>query len=958
MKKPVLSLSLSLLLLASCGPAPVATPSPTPTPTPTPSASPVFQGQTTLSGTVALDAQSVVVEASNATGTFRKSALASNKTYQIDGVPVGERIRVQAQYRNNPAVILSALVEPGPEHKEKTLSLDINLETSVTELIYARAAAQGRSTIVNTRLSDFTAHQGLSAYRSRVLQVLQEIMATPIDAIVVVVPQAPKLTQTIDEVLPLIEATLANQPLPSATPTPVVSGSPASPQPTATPSTVFTPVRLLIKPGKDLTIARNTSLQLWVAGLDALGNQQTLTPTWSGGNSSIGNLGPDGVFTPSGTSGSVTFTARFGSLSETVTVNVTDADLRELEIVPNTNITLSVGQPFELKAKGEDEKGREVTVSPTWSLTNNFVGRVDGNGVFTPLQAGRVDLTARAREFSSTVTITVESSASFLIEVSPNQPVVLPGRQQMIQVLGLDVASNLASTAFSFSVADPTIGSFISQDTSINGITPTAIFQASTPGTTQVTVRDVISNVTSTFSLTVAEGVPFITGIAPANIPLVPGQTITISGENFSSSAISNQVLFNGLPGTVLSATPTTVLATVPVGAFSGFVSVVSDGRKGSAYPFVITPRLDSISPVEAGEGDLVTISGQHFSTDNPAHNAVFFDSERASVPINVTNSSMQVRVPTNLDSDVQVSVRVKGQLSNFREFTLAGSSLPTWREDQAAPTSRSGAMAELIDGDIYVIGGYQSGTSDRLEIYDVSSNTWRTGATMPDQSPNLTTTVLSDELYAIGGSGGSQTIYKYDPDNNIWSNLNLTVDHPHVGAVAEGYNGKLYIIGGEGSSGRVVEVCDPNGGAIPEDHCIPKQTSPTRRFEAASALYNGKIYVIGGGDNTTEDRITAYDIEDDKWITSLTPMPKRLRQARTAVLNNRIYVVGGIDESGNASDGIYEYNPIGNSWRTLRRLPSGREGAAVAGISSRLYVIGGENSSGSTTNTNFRGTL
>ncbi|HEY9841187.1 MAG TPA: kelch repeat-containing protein, partial [Candidatus Obscuribacterales bacterium] len=785
--------------------------------------------------------------------------------------------------------------------------------------------------------------------------VLQEIMATPIDAIVVVVPSAPKLLQTLDEVLPLIEATLKNQPLP--TPVPTATATPSvTPSTAPTPNPVFTPVRLLIKPGRDLTIARDTSLRVWVAGVDAFGNQQPVTPTWTIGSSSgRGNMGPDGLFTPD-SSGDFTFTAGYGSLTETVTIHVTDADLRELEIVPESDFSLNVGQNFEFNAKGVDEKGRDVIVTPAWSLSNTFVGTINVNGVFTPLQSGRIDVTARAREFVSTRTINVESSSAFLIEVAPNTPVILPGHLQPIQVLGLDFTNNTASSAFSFSVSDPTIGAFLSQDTSINGIQPTAIFQANKVGTTQVTVKDVISNHTTTFPITVAEGVPYISGISPANTALLPGQTVTLTGENFSASALSNQVLFNNLAGSVISATPNSLTVTVPIGAFTGLVTVVTNGQRGSSFPFVITPQLDNIIPSEGDEGDLVTITGDHFSTDNPAHNAVFFDSERASVPINVTNSSMQVRVPANLDEDVQVSVRVKGQLSNFREFTVAGASVPTWTEEEEAPTSRSGAMAEVIDGDIYVIGGYDSGTSDRLEIYDVNDDSWSSGEDLPDESSNLTTAVLDDELYVVGGNGNSENVYRYDPDNDDWDLLDFDTETAHVGAVMEASGGRLYIIGGEGSDGRVVEECDPD--ETEDDACEVKQNSPTRRFEAASALYNGKIYVIGGGEDSTEDRITAYDIDEDEWITGLTPMPQPLRRARATLINGKIYVVGGEDENGRESDAVYEYSPSGDSWRTLKHLPSARSGPAVAAISSRLYVIGGDSSGGDSQSTNFKGQL
>ncbi len=955
MKKTALCLSLSLIWLTGCNPDPVITqptPQPTVTPTPGPTA-PVFKGETTLKGKVSIEAQSVVIEAANATGTFRKAANVNNQNYSLTRVPVGERIRLTAQYQNNPLVRLSALVDVPESQKELETIVNLDIESTALDLIYIRAAAQGRGVIVNAPVDSVKVNALLAIYRSRVQAILQEILATPIDAITVNVTEAPKLLQTIDEVLPAIEAILQNQPVPSATPSTGPTPTPGpTVVPTPVPSTAFSPTRLLIKPGENLTIAKDTSLKLWVAGVNDQNQEKELSVLWTLQNTTgQGNLGSDSVFTPS-SAGTFTYQASFGNLTKSITITVTDGDLKSLRLVPDTDLTLSTGQRFELRAEGTDEKGNTVTVTPTWELSNSFVASVDANGILNPLQPGRADITARARSFSTSVSLTVESSSTFLIEAAPQNPTVLTGRTQPVQILALDAGNNTVGTAFNFSLSDSSIGSFLTQDTSINGITPTVVFRADKPGTTQVTVRDVISNQTSTFPMTVADNVPFIASFSPANAPLIPGQTITLNGENFALNPTSNEILFNGIKANVVSSTTTSMLVTVPVGAFTGFINISADGKRGNGIPFVISPRLDSVIPNTANEGDLVTITGQHFSTDNPAHNAVFFGSQRASNPINITSSSMQVRVPASLTSKVNVSVRVKGQLSNFREFELAGASIPNWSEKLAAPTSRAGAKAERISGKIYVLGGFQNSSSDRLEVYDVNDNTWSVKASLPTERSRLATVILDDLLYAMGGSGDSNRLDRYDPDSNAWTQRKNS-GNSHIGAVAEAYRGKIYLIGGTGSDGRIVEEYNPDS-----DEWTLKQNSPSRRYDAASAVFNGKIYVIGGGEDDAEDRITAYDVEDDKWISSLTPMPKKLRKITATLINNKIIIAGGEDQNGNESDGVYEYDPVANTWRTLRSLPSARSGAAVEALSSRVYVIGGENTSGDSTNTNFRGDL
>lgn len=960
MKKHLLSLSVSLLWLASCTntpstqqPSPQPTPSPVATPTPE-SSSPGFQGETTLTGKVDLPSDAVLVEATNTTGTYRRSARVSNQIYTLEKAPVGQRIRLQAQYQNNTFVLLSALVDTTVAQRDQQTTVDLDVNTTAVDLIYQRAAAQNLSTIVQTPVAEFTANAALATYRQEVTQVLQEIFATQIDAILVLVPEAPRLNEAIDRVLPAIDAVLKNQPAPplaSPTPVPGTTATPA-PTPSAT-STAFTPTRLLVKPGEDITVARDTDLKLWVAGLNDQGEQQTLSNvTWTkAGGADIGSISSNGTFSPTG-EGTATYTVNFGGLSRTITLTVTDADLESFELVPDANFTLNVGQRFELRAKGLDEKGNTVTVTPNWELSNTFVAQVDANGIFVPLQAGVVDLTARLGSLASTITITAESSSAFFIEVAPNNPQVLTGKSQAIQVLGLDTGSNLSSTAFTFSVQNSTIGTFATQDTSINGFTPTALFRANAPGTTQVTVKDVISNTTTTFPITVADGVPYISGVSPANVSLIPGQTVTILGENFSNNVADNLVMFNSIPGQIVSASSNSIVATMPIGTFTGFVSVSTNGNRGNAYPFVVTPQISNLIPTSANEGDLVTITGQNFSTDNPAHNAVFFGSERASIPVNVTNSSLQVRVPNNLSSEEQVSVRVKGQISNFRTFELLGASLPTWTERRAAPSSRAGAKAVQIDGKIYVIGSFQSSNSDRLEIYDINDDSWTTGTSLPTERSRAAVAELDDKIYVMGGSGDSNRLDSYDPETDTWETLQSS-DNGHIGAVAESYRGKLYVIGGSGSDGRLVEEYDPDS-----DEWTTLRNSPSRRYDAASAVINGRIYVIGGGEDEAEDRINAYDIEEDEWITALTPMPRRLRQCSAMVINGKIYVVGGEDQNGAESDAVYSYDPGADRWQTLKKLPSARAGAAVAGISSRIYVMGGEDGGGNTTNITFRGNL
>ena len=73
------------------------------------------------------------------------------------------------------------------------------------------------------------------------------------------------------------------------------------------------------------------------------------------------------------------------------------------------------------------------------------------------------------------------------------------------------------------------------------------------------------------------------------------GATITIGGLNFSSTAESNAVKFNGTAAIVTSATVTQIVTTVPFGATAGPLTVTAAGATGaSGADFVVTTATNA----------------------------------------------------------------------------------------------------------------------------------------------------------------------------------------------------------------------------------------------------------------------------------------------------------------------------------------------------------------------------
>ncbi|MGB7622853.1 MAG: IPT/TIG domain-containing protein [Terriglobia bacterium] len=145
--------------------------------------------------------------------------------------------------------------------------------------------------------------------------------------------------------------------------------------------------------------------------------------------------------------------------------------------------------------------------------------------------------------------------------------------------------------------------------------------------------------------------VPTITGISPASGNT--DTTITISGANFDGSGpANNQVTFNGVNGSVVSATASTLVVTVPSGIPAGTIPVVVTANGGSSNSFNFTvntgfdvPVITSLNPAAVLAGSpstIVTINGKNFATTQQGASVQLKDQSGnvTSPPLLVVNST------------------------------------------------------------------------------------------------------------------------------------------------------------------------------------------------------------------------------------------------------------------------------------------------------------------------------
>ena len=133
----------------------------------------------------------------------------------------------------------------------------------------------------------------------------------------------------------------------------------------------------------------------------------------------------------------------------------------------------------------------------------------------------------------------------------------------------------------------------------------------------------------------------------------------------------------------------------------------------------------------------------------------------------------------------------------------LSGS--PGWTVKANMPTSRSATASVVLDGKVWVIGGIDFSWSDKVEIFDPSTNSWTSGPSLNSPRVSPVAWVSSGILYVAGGYDGVDyldSVESYDPVSNSWSIMG-TLPHSIYQSDAVFTNEEVFLVGGETNASR-----------------------------------------------------------------------------------------------------------------------------------------------------------
>ena len=244
-----------------------------------------------------------------------------------------------------------------------------------------------------------------------------------------------------------------------------------------------------------------------------------------------------------------------------------------------------------------------------------------------------------------------------------------------------------------------------------------------------------------------------------------------------------------------------------------------------------------------------------------------------------ITNTwNIKKPIPTPRDCfgiatyDTKIFV-IGGGIPTTRINEVYDISTDSWESKTPMPTSRVNVEANYVNGKIYVMAGknfteyYWPVLCNQTEIYDVSTDSWTTGASMPDfygmgpeiasKSENVASSVFENKIYVLVG----QTLHIYDPEKDVWTYgpdiPNPTLNGPAICFTTGLFAPKRLHIFGNGFGQGIHFVYDLE---LQEWSFVTP--IPNSRYWVKIGVVDDILYSIGGGINDENGYISANSTE------------------------------------------------------------------------------------------------
>ena len=276
------------------------------------------------------------------------------------------------------------------------------------------------------------------------------------------------------------------------------------------------------------------------------------------------------------------------------------------------------------------------------------------------------------------------------------------------------------------------------------------------------------------------------------------------------------------------------------------------------------------------------------------------------------------------------------------------------WRTLSPAPTPRTEAAAAVLNGEIYLMGGYAPPAESVpvVEIYNPEQDSWRPGPPLVLPVNHAAAATLDDTIYILGGYlgyalGSSFALLAAPTDGafalrgGTWQPI-APLPAPRAAGGAAVVNGKIYVAGGvleDGSNATTTLIYDPRRDAWSETRGL---RLPRQHLGVAATA--GSVFAVGGrldllDSNTWEAERLSPPAR--RW-TSLSPMPTARGGLGLAATAGGLLVAVGGEGPGSTFEEVEAYSIARERWFSLPDLPTPRHGLGVVAIGDVVYAIAG----------------
>ena len=239
----------------------------------------------------------------------------------------------------------------------------------------------------------------------------------------------------------------------------------------------------------------------------------------------------------------------------------------------------------------------------------------------------------------------------------------------------------------------------------------------------------------------------------------------------------------------------------------------------------------------------------------------------------------------------------------------------------------------------------------------------WKKRAPMPTARSHLSTAVVNNIIYAVGGWGGAgpavtccgvaseplSTVEAYDPITDKWIKK-ASIPTKRYWSSTSVVDGKIYAFGGHSLVERrgkkivktvtAIEVYDPAADAWEKIGDAPRA-----RIRMSSVALNGKIYVIAGSTNVGGKRtlVEVFDPGANTWA-EVAELNEIRVELTASVVKGKIYAIGGFRKENIWLQTVEAYDPATDTWQNTKDMPTGRDqlSPSTPAVNGKIYVIGG----------------